>query len=106
MASFPTGITHAEDGRFWEAIRKWELALSLSEFSHLHCQHRGSVANGGNEERAKDDKLRDKIRFATSFDASEERVLDAQLLEMKAQVGHNGVDVVVGWPTPDRWYEV
>jgi len=79
------GIKHAEDGRFWEAIRKWESALSLSEFSHIHCQYRGTVANGGDEERAKDVKCRDRIRFGTNFDASEERVLDAHLLEMKAQ---------------------
>jgi len=78
------GITHAEDGRFWEAIKKWESALALSEFNQIHCRHR-SVANGGDEEGAKAQRLKDKLDFKTSFDSSEERVLDAQLLEMKAQ---------------------
>ena len=59
--------------------------MALSEFNQIHCRHR-SVANGGDEEGAKAQRLKDKLDFKTSFDSSEERVLDAQLLEMKAQV--------------------
>lgn len=79
------GITHAEAGRYWEAIKKWETALSLSQFNQIHCLHRGNVVNRGDEEMGKNERLRERAEFKNSFDSSEERVLDAQLLEMKAQ---------------------
>lgn len=77
----------AEEGRFWEAIKIWESALALSEFSQIHCQHRAAVVNGGDEQKGKDEKLRQKSEFVKTFQPSEDRLMDAQLLEMKAQVG-------------------
>ena len=82
-----SGVVLAEEGRYWEAIKKWESALVLSEFGQIHCQHRASVVNGGDEEKGKDEKLRQKSEFTKNFNLSEDRLLDAQLLEMKAQVG-------------------
>ena len=77
---------HAENGRFWEAISKWEIALSLSQFGQFYCRLRGTVANGGDEEKGKDDKNKHRQEQAPSYESSEERLLDAELFEMKAQV--------------------
>lgn len=82
------GITHAEDGRYWEAVKKWEVALSLSGFYQKHFPNRGSVSvNGGDEEKGKNERLALKQHTQIGNDAgfSEDRILDAQLLEMKAQ---------------------
>lgn len=80
------GVVLAEEGRFWEAIKKWESSLSLSEFSQVHCQHRASLVNGGDEDKGKDEKLKRREEFKDTFQPSGDRLLDAQLLEMKAQV--------------------
>ena len=77
---------HAENGRFWEAISKWEIALSLSQSGQFYCRLRGTVANGGDEEKGKDDKNKHRQEQAPSYDSCEERLLDAELFEMKAQV--------------------
>ena len=65
------------------------MALSLSGFYQKHFPNRGSVSvNGGDEEKGKNERLALKQHTQIGNDAgfSEDRILDAQLLEMKAQV--------------------
>ena len=81
-----SGVVLAEESRFWEAIKKWESALSLGEFGRVQSLRLATVANGGDEEKGKDDKLAQKSAVEAAFVPSEDSLLDAQLLEMKAQV--------------------